>query len=72
MPQSSRRELTLEAIGNLQAASARAVKLKDSNDPEIKSLAEAVHFLSFGAQQIALALSDEGRADDFPWITGQR
>lgn len=63
---STRRELILEGIANCQSATALAVPLKDHSDPQVAELAKAVHFLAFGAQQIGLALSDQGRTNDLP------
>lgn len=57
----SQRAFILEGIENMKRATEAAVRLKFSNDPEIAELAKAVHFLSYGAQQIGLALTDEGR-----------
>lgn len=62
----SRRNLALEGIESCKAATSRATPLKGHTDPDIRNLAEAVHFLSFGAQQIGLALTDERRVDDLP------
>lgn len=67
MTVSSRRELALEGIQKLQTATAKAVPLKNSDNPEVRELAEAVHLLAFGAQEIGLALTDQGRTTDFPW-----
>lgn len=64
MELSSQRELVMEAIANCQAATARVVNLRSSADPDVAALASAVHLLSFGAQQIGLALTDEGRTKD--------
>lgn len=63
---STRRELILEGIENCKSATAIAVKLKGSQDPAVQELAKAIHYLSFGAQQIGLALSDESRINDLP------
>ncbi|MCC2032201.1 hypothetical protein [Microbacterium allomyrinae] len=63
---SSWRELILEGIQQCHTATAIAVQLKTHRDPAVAELAKAVHFLSFGIQQIGLALSDEGRIDDLP------
>lgn len=62
----SRRDLILEGIANCQSATARAVPLKSHPDADVRALAEAIHFLSYGAQQIGLALSDESRVNDLP------
>ncbi|UUW91756.1 hypothetical protein [Pimelobacter simplex] len=66
MNMSTRRNLILEGIENCKLATSRAVDFKSHPDPAIQSLAEAIHFLSYGAQQIGLALSDEGRTNDLP------
>lgn len=66
---STRLELVREAIQNCQSATAKVSRHRSDKDPAIKELADAVHFLSFGVQQIGLALSDEGRHNDLP---GQR
>ncbi len=58
---SSQRELVLEAIRNAQTATAKAVPLTDSSDPQVRELAIATHHLAFALQQIGLALTDEGR-----------
>ncbi|WP_377324693.1 hypothetical protein ACFJIY_07500 [Pimelobacter simplex] len=66
MDLTTRRNLILEGIENCKQATSRAVDLKDHADPAVQSLAEAIHFLSYGAQQIGLALTDEGRVNDLP------
>lgn len=66
MDLTSRRDLILEGIENCKTATSRAVELKGHSDPAIQSLAEAIHFLSYGAQQIGLALTDPSRANDLP------
>ena len=58
---SSRLALVQEGIQNCQSATAKVRGLRSHSDPAIQELANAIHFLSFGAQQIGLALSDEGR-----------
>lgn len=64
---SSRRSIVLEGIENCKSATAKAIHARDSTtDPVIRELAEAVRFLSFGAQQIGLGIADEGRKDDLP------
>lgn len=63
---STRLDLVREGIQNCQSATAIAVQLKGHQDPVVQELAKAIHFLSFGAQQIALAISDEGRLDNLP------
>lgn len=60
----SRREALQEAIGNMAHGTTIAADLKTrSQDPEVRKLAEAVHFIGFGAQQVALAFT-ESRVDD--------
>ncbi len=63
---SSRLELVQEAIQNCQSATAKVGQLRSHRDPAVKELADAIHFLSFGVQQIGLALSDQGRTNDLP------
>lgn len=63
---STRRSLVLEGIQNCKSATAKVSQLRSHSDPAIKDLADAIHFLSYGAQQIGLALSDDGRGDDLP------
>lgn len=58
---SSQRDLVLDAIRNAQTATAKAVPLKSSSDPQVRDLAIATHHLAFALQQIGLALTDEGR-----------
>lgn len=66
MPLSSRRELALSGIENCKRATEIALPLKDHANSDIAALARAIHFLSFGAQEIGLAISDTGRVDDLP------
>ncbi|MGP5050209.1 hypothetical protein ACTXI9_01745 [Brachybacterium alimentarium] len=64
---SSRREIILEGIGNCKSATNKAIHARDSTtDPVLRELAEAIRFLSFGAQQIGHGLADHGRYDDLP------
>lgn len=63
---SSRLDLVREGIGNCQAATAKVAGLRTHTDPAVQELANAIHFLSYGVQQIGLALADEGRNDDLP------
>ncbi|BBZ65775.1 hypothetical protein MINS_12040 [Mycolicibacterium insubricum] len=63
---SSRLDLVQEGIQNCQSATAKVSGLRSHGDPAIKELADAIHFLSFGVQQIGLALSDKGRDDNLP------
>ena len=60
----SQRGLVLEAIEKGKTATAKAVRLKGSKDPEVRELANAVHELAFALQQIGLALTDTGRDKD--------
>jgi len=60
----SQRELILNAINNLQQATEIAKGLKASSNPEVAELAKAVHFASYGAQEIGRALTDQGRQKD--------
>ncbi|MBF4512013.1 hypothetical protein ITJ66_05875 [Plantibacter sp. VKM Ac-2885] len=62
----SRLELIHAGIQKSQTATATAVRLKGHSDPAIRELAQALHHLAFGVQEIALALSDENRGDDLP------
>ncbi|MGC4154816.1 MAG: hypothetical protein QM628_17325 [Propionicimonas sp.] len=62
----SRREMVLEGIEQMKVATAKAVPLKSHADPDIRALAEAIHFLSYGAQEIGLALTDPSRVNDLP------
>ena len=63
---STRLELVREGIQNCQSATEKVSRYRSHSDPVIKELANAIHFLSFGVQQIGLALSDEGRVNDLP------
>jgi len=62
----SRKSLILEGIEKCKVATRKAVNLKSHEDPAIRELAEAVHFLAFGAQEIGLALTDPGRENNLP------
>lgn len=62
----TRKQLITEGIQKCQTATAKAVKHKGHSDPALKELAEAVHFLAFGMQEIALALTEDGRENDLP------
>lgn len=67
MDLTSRRNLILEGIAKCQTATTKAVEVKNrTQDPDIRQLAEAIHFLSFGAHEMGLALSDESRVNDLP------
>ncbi|SKW48643.1 Uncharacterised protein [Mycobacteroides abscessus subsp. massiliense] len=66
MPLSTRLGIALEGIKNCQSATTKVARLRSHSDPAIKELADAVHFLAFGVQQIGLAISEEGRQDDLP------
>ncbi|GGL44308.1 hypothetical protein [Nocardia jinanensis] len=63
---STRLELVHEGIQNCKSATAKVSRLRSHNDPAVQELANAIHFLSFGVQQIGLALADQGRGDDLP------
>jgi hypothetical protein len=62
----SRKQLALEGIAKCQTATAKLEPLKRHPDPAVSELASAMHFLAFGMQEIALALTDESRDDDLP------
>ena len=63
----SRKQLALEGIAKCQKAMEKVVALQErGSSPEIRELANAVRWLSFGVQEIALALTEEGRVDDLP------
>lgn len=66
MSLSSRLDLVQEGIQKCQTATAKVSRHRSHSDPAIKELANAIHFLSFGVQQIGLALADEGRHDNLP------
>lgn len=55
-----------EGIHNCQTATEKVARLRTHTDPAVKELANAIHFLSYGVQQIGLAISDLGRADNLP------
>lgn len=55
----SNKEKLETAINNMSVGTAIAARLKTSaSDPEVKELAKAVHFIGYGAQQVALAIKD--------------
>jgi hypothetical protein len=62
----SRAELIAEGVQKCQAATAAAVELKGHPDPAVQELAKAIHFLAFGVQEIAQALTEQGRVDNLP------
>lgn len=65
MELSTRNELVIEALENMRYGTTIAAQLKqNASSGEVRELAEAVHFIGFGAQQIGLALSDAGRVND--------
>lgn len=66
MDLASRRTLALEGIQKCKTATAKLERLKRHQDPAIQELAEALHFVAFGVQEIALAITDESREDDLP------
>ena len=60
----TRRQALEEARQNIATGTTTAAHLRDSAESEeVRELARAVHFIGFGAQQIALAFLDE-RIDD--------
>lgn len=62
----TRKEALLDAIGNMANGTSRAAELKrTAQSEEVRLLAEAVHFIGYGAQQAALAFT-ESRIDDLP------
>lgn len=69
--QSSRLELVREGIQNCQSATAKVARLRSHPDPAVHELANAIHFLSFGVQQIGQALAEDGRIDDLPIQRGK-
>ncbi|KDA05545.1 hypothetical protein DC31_13710 [Microbacterium sp. CH12i] len=71
MDLASRQTLVLEGIQKCQRATAKIERLKGHQDPAIQELAEAMHFLAFGVQEIGLALTDQGREDDLAIQRGQ-
>lgn len=63
----SRRDAILNGISNCQAATAKANRAKElTTDPALRELADAIRFLSHGAQEIGHGLADHGRHDDLP------
>lgn len=55
----TRREALEEARANIATGTSKAAELKrNAQSAEVRELAEAVHFIGFGAQQVALALTD--------------
>lgn len=57
----TQREALDEAIGNIAFGTSKAAELKRSTQSEeIRELANAVHFIGFGAQQAAMAVRDNG------------
>lgn len=67
----TRLETVRAGIQNCKTATDKAARLRSHSDPAVRDLADAIYFLSYGAQQIGLALSDESRADDLPIQRGQ-
>lgn len=56
----TQREALDEARNNIATGTSKAARLKESaQSEEIRELAAAVHFIGFGAQQIALALTEK-------------
>ncbi|MCV7065640.1 hypothetical protein H7H51_07760 [Mycolicibacterium farcinogenes] len=68
---SSRLTLIREGIQKCRTATAKATPLKSHSDPAVRELANAIHYLAFGMQEIGLALSDESRVDDLPIQRGK-
>lgn len=55
------------ARANIAHGTTLAAKLKESaQSDEVRQLAQAVHYIGFGAQEIALALTEPGRVNDLP------
>ena len=58
----TQRQALEEARGNIAAGTTIAARLKESSqNPEIRELAKAVHYIGFGSQQIVNAFTDSGR-----------
>ena len=61
----TQRQALEEARGNIAARTTIAARLKESSqNPEIRELAKAVHYIGFGSQQIVNAFTDSGRVKD--------
>lgn len=61
----TQRQALEEARGNIAAGTTIAARLKESSqNPEIRELAKAVHYIGFGSQQIVNAFTDSGRVKD--------
>ena len=59
--------MILEGIEKCKTATAKAIDVRDSTtDPEVKKLAEAIHWLSYGVQEMGLGLTDDRRTGDLP------
>ena len=62
----TRKEALEEARSNMAHGTSIAARLKESaQDDEVRKLAEAVHFIGYGAQQVVLAFIEQ-RTDDLP------
>lgn len=63
----SRKDALEHARSNIAHGTNIAAQLKGSaQSEEIRQLAQAVHYIGFGAQEIVLALTDTGRVNDLP------
>lgn len=61
----TQRQALEEVRGNIAAGTTIAARLKESSqNPEIRELAKAVHYIGFGSQQIVNAFTDSGRVKD--------
>ena len=61
----TRRQQVEEALNNIRTGTSRAARLKETaQNPEVRELATAMHFIGYGAQQAILAFTDRGRVND--------
>ena len=61
----TQREALNEALDNLRVGTSSAAWLRDhAESEEVRKLAHAVHYIGFGAQQIAIALTDRNKTKD--------
>lgn len=61
----TQRQTLEEARGNIAHGTGIAARIKEtSQNPEIRELAKAIHFIGFGSQQIVNAFTDSGRIKD--------
>lgn len=61
----TQREALDEALGNIRFGTSIAARLKDhAQTEEMRELAKAVHYIGYGAQQIALTFTDRGKIKD--------